>query len=73
MHISDTIIHINQSLTDSERHQLEKQLTNTTGVIAPRFNKQHLFSVAYNPQQISASQLLHMVKDQGYHAQLVGL
>ena len=74
INISDILIHINESLNDQQRSNLEEAVRQDEGVVAPRFNpgKEHLLLVAFNPDITSASTLLNKVQSFGYNAQLVG-
>ena len=69
----DTLIHIDQSLDSEQQHALEAALRNERGVVAPRFNRDHLLVVAYDGEATSAKALLSAIHDHGYRAQLVGL
>lgn len=69
----DTMIHIDQSLDSEQQHALEAALRNEPGVVAPRFNKDHLLVVAYDGEATSAKTLLGAIQGHGYRAQLVGL
>ncbi|MES9858722.1 MAG: ATP-binding protein [Sedimenticola sp.] len=73
MQASDIMIHIDENLMGSEQQELETTVRELEGVIAPRFNKEHLFLVSYNPDKINSSELLSTVKASGYKAQLVGM
>jgi hypothetical protein len=74
MNINDVVIHVNEALDAQERHDLEAQMREIDGVIAPRFNDQktHLMIVAYDPDHTSTIALLDAVRGQGYHAQHCG-
>jgi hypothetical protein len=74
MNINDVVIHVNEALDSQARHNLEDQMYAIDGVIASRFNerRQHLMIVAYDPDHISARDLLDQVIRQGYHAQHCG-
>lgn len=74
MNISDTMIHINESLTIEQRSTLEEQLRDIEGVVAPRFSadKTHLLLVAFVPEKTSSFALLNKARSAGYTAQLVG-
>jgi len=69
----DTMIHVNELLNPQQRTQLESLIREIQGVIAVRFNKPHLLLVAYDRQCTHSSQLLTVVKNQGYQAQLVSI
>ena len=71
--LCDTIIHINDTLNQEQKRALEERMRQIPGVIAPRFNKEHLLSLFYNSEGLSAQTLLATVQQQGYQAQLVGL
>jgi len=73
MHTPDITIHINQELDREKREELELSMRRIDGVIAPRFNLQHLLVVLYNSEKTSTSVLLDAVRGKGYQAQLVGL
>jgi hypothetical protein len=74
MNVSDILIHINDTLSDRQRENLEEVMRQVDGVVAPRFNpgKDHLLLVAFNPDVTSSAALLDRVKSAGYRAQLVG-
>lgn len=76
MHISDTLIHVQQALPPEARLHLENRLRDMPGVIAPGFGpegREHLLLVVYDPEEICARTLLDEVQEQGYEAALVGL
>lgn len=75
MHISDTLIHINDFLTPPQRWALEEDLRAVAGVVAPRFGpgKDHLLLIAYDPGRTSATALLGKVREHGCRASLIGL
>jgi len=74
MNISDILIHINESLSEQQRKDLEESVRQVEGVVAPRFNpgKEHLLLVAFNPDVASIATLLTKVQSFGYNAQLIG-
>lgn len=74
MNVSDILIHINDTLSDLQRENLEDAMRQIDGVVAPRFNpgKDHLLLVAFNPELTSSAALLDRVQSAGYRAQLVG-
>lgn len=75
MHVTDMLIHVNETLGANERESLQTELRKLSGVIAPRFNRAtpHLLLVSYNPQAVDSVSLLNRVKADGYHVQLVGM
>ena len=73
MQTSDIIIHVDENLDKGEKLELENKLRELEGVIAPRFNKEHMLLVSYNPEKVSSSDLLGTVTAKGYSAQLIGM
>ena len=75
MNVVDVLIHVNESLDNQQRVQLEQTMRDLDGVIAPRFNPEHphLMLVAFNPQHVQSKVLLQQVESVGYHAQLIGV
>lgn len=73
MNVSDVTIHVNERLDSQARSSLEEDMRQVDGVIAPRFSPghEHLMIVAFNPDRVQASVLLHRVQASGYRAQLV--
>jgi hypothetical protein len=74
MDISDIMIHIDASLSATQRAGLEEAIRLRAGVVAARFNpgKDHLLVVAFDPAQVRPAALLADTRAQGYTAQLVG-
>ena len=74
MTLNDVVIHVNETLDPQARHDLEEQMRNIDGVIAPRFNdrRTHLMMVAYDADRIRANTLLEAMYRQGYTAQSCG-
>jgi hypothetical protein len=75
MHISDVMIHVDESLNDEARDALEASMREIEGVVAPRFNagKTHLLMIAYDPGKTTTAVLLEKTRAAGYTAQLVGM
>ncbi|MCU7834386.1 MAG: hypothetical protein KZQ83_03950 [gamma proteobacterium symbiont of Taylorina sp.] len=67
------MIHVRDNLNNTQKHNVESQLREIEGVIAPRFNKEHLLVIYFNSEKTKSSILLNMVQSSGYKAQLVGL
>jgi hypothetical protein len=69
-----TIIHIDETLTDDQLENVERQLSDASGVIAACVHKKarHLMVVDYDPNFVSSGSLLHTLQDQGLHAELIG-
>ncbi len=73
MQASDIMIHVSNNLDFQEKQLIEDKLRAIDGVIAPRFNKDHLLLIYFNNNKTQSSVLLNTVKSIGYKAQLVGL
>jgi len=73
MQASDIMIHVSNNLDFQEKQLVEDKLRAIDGVIAPRFNKDHLLLIYFNNNKTQSSVLLNTVKSIGYKAQLVGL
>ena len=71
----DVTIHIDETLEEARRPQLVAKIREQEGVVAVGHHdeKPHLMIVEYNPDKTSSSQLLEAVKDEGLHAELIGL
>jgi len=72
---SDILVHIGESLDDSNIHKLEKQISFEPGVYSACVNEKarHLMLVDYDPETVRASQILSHIKQRGLHAELIGL
>jgi hypothetical protein len=73
MQATDIMIHVSDNLSTDQKFNVESQLREIEGVIAPRFNKDHLLVIYFNQDKTTSSILLNMVQSSGYQAQLVGL
>ena len=75
MNISDTMIHINESLSKEALSSLEDAMREVDGVVSPRFNtgKEHLLLIAYDADKTNTGVLLEKTRAAGYTAQLVGM
>jgi len=73
--LADVIVHIDESLPKEQRGQIEEQLRTLDGIVSVHNpdDRPHLAVVQYNPDLSSSEAILEMVKDQGVHAELVGL
>ena len=71
----DVMIHIDPETTHEQRDSLRDSILKNNGVDAAAYHddKPHLMIVEYDPDVISSQQLLHVVTQQGCHAELVGL
>ena len=75
MNIIDILVHIRTNLNGEDRDNVEQELRQLDGIIAPRFTEhnEHLLVVAYNPAKLNTGGLLEKVTAMGLDARLVGL
>ncbi|MHB1292631.1 MAG: hypothetical protein ACYCY5_10675 [Sulfuricella sp.] len=74
MNLCDVLVHINEALTAEQKGELEEDMRDLPGVVAPRFNpgQDHLMLVAFNSDRVNYALLLGRVRAHGYQAQLIG-
>ncbi len=75
IHIADVMIHIDEILPRESLAKIEDDLRRNECVISASVpaGKEHLMRVAYNPQCVSATDILAKIGQNGLHAELVGL
>jgi hypothetical protein len=73
--LTDVMIHIDETLPAETRAEVEGRLRAVDGVVSVKNpdSKPHLTIVEYRPDKTDAQALLRGVREQGYHAELVGL
>ena len=73
--LTDVTVHIDETLDDLELSNLENAIRNDRGVVSVGHNEKdkHLVVVMYNPDEIKGTDILHRVRDQGFHGELIGL
>ncbi len=71
----DIIIHVDENIDHDHREALTDKVRGVSGVVAVRLDdaKPHLMIVEYDPDAIKAIDVLNCVKEDGVHAELVGL
>ena len=71
----DITIHIDETIEKSRRPELVDTVRQQDGVVSVGYHdeKPHLMIIEYNPEKISSKTLLQTIKDQGLHAELIGL
>jgi hypothetical protein len=74
MNLCDVLVHIDETLSAAQKNELEEDMRELPGVVAPRFNpgQDHLMLVAFNSDQVNYASLLGRVQAHGYSAQLIG-
>ncbi|MDH5765563.1 MAG: hypothetical protein OEZ38_06050 [Gammaproteobacteria bacterium] len=73
--ITDVMLQIDGNIDTNHRHQLETYMKQQVGVTSLGYhdNKQQLMMVGYNPECITAADLLTRVKFSGVQAELINL
>lgn len=73
--IADVLVHIDESLSRDALEKLEDAVRADECVVSAEVpaGKMHLMLVAYNPQCTTGKKILLKVREQGVHAELVGL
>jgi hypothetical protein len=71
---TEVVIHINETLDDTQRQDLMATVAEVGGVAESEFcpSRFHLMLVAYDPESTSSRAILDQVQAQGLHAQLIG-
>jgi hypothetical protein len=71
----DVMVHIDESIDEAKRTQVQDSLRGLEGVVAVGFGegKPHLLLVEYNPAQVTSHGVLECVTSLGVHAELVGM
>ena len=73
MNGADIMVHFQEKLDTDQKNAIESQLREIEGVIAPRFNKEHLLLIYYNSEKTDSSVFLNMFKSKGYQVKMVGI
>ncbi|HEY0634913.1 MAG TPA: hypothetical protein VGE00_05985 [Gammaproteobacteria bacterium] len=73
--ISETLIHINETLSEQQRLELLRYLGNRDEAIHAHHHTEdpHLLFVAYDPDESCPRDLVEIIKEQGLHAQVIDL
>jgi hypothetical protein len=71
--MTDVMLHIDEETTHEERERLRDYFLERNGVLTADYKDTapHLMIVGYDPEGITANELLASVQRQGYHAELV--
>lgn len=74
MHVSDMVMHINNTLGADSRRNIEKALTGNSGVLHARFNEKrpHLMLVSYDTDATTSFEILAQMSSQQLCAERVG-
>ncbi len=71
---ANAVVHINESLSAEQVHDIERELTGVRGVVSAcaHIKTPHLLVVDYDPRSLQASQLVKHIQRSGLHAALIG-
>lgn len=71
---ANVVVHIDETLTAHEIHEIEKGLSGYNGIISACVHEKtpHLMVVDYDPNTVTSATLLSFVAGNGVHAELVG-
>lgn len=71
----DVTLHIDEDLNAEQRETINESLRALDGVVSVHNPEKtpHLTIVEYDPDENSSKKILQRVKDQGAHAEIVGL
>lgn len=73
--LADVLMHIDENTTHEAREELRDELLSMEGVMAASYHdeKPHLIVLAYDPDVINSSAFIETAREQGLHAELIGL
>ena len=73
--MSDITVHIDETLAEDRRASLSDKIRTHAGVqnVRQTPSAPHLLVVDYDPGQVHSDQILAWVRDEGVHAELLGL
>ena len=73
--LADVTIHVDEDLGPERRAEIEARLREIDGVVSVHNpdNRPHLSVVEYNPDKVGSDMLLRIYKNEGVHAELIGL
>ncbi len=74
MHITDMVMHVDNTLEENSRRNVEKTLTGQKGVIHAHFNERrpHLMLVSYDTERTSSFEILSGMTGQSLCAERIG-
>ncbi len=73
--LADVTLHIDEALSKERRADVETSLRGIEGVVSVHNSDKtpHLTIVEYNPKNTNSAAILACVKEQGVHAELIGI
>ena len=74
MHITDMVMHVDNSLGENSRRNIERAITGQSGVVHAHFNERrpHLMLVSYDPARTSSFEVLAQMMGQQLRAERIG-
>ncbi|MDH3979172.1 MAG: ATP-binding protein [Gammaproteobacteria bacterium] len=74
MHVTDMVMHIDNTLGTDSRRNVERTITGNKGVVEAHFNEKrpHLMLVSYDTDRTSSFEILAQVTGQQLGAERVG-
>ena len=74
MHITNLVMHVDNTLAEPSRRSVEKILTGQRGVIHAHFNENrpHLMLVSYDTDRTSSFEILAGISEQSLCAERIG-
>ncbi len=71
----DVTLHLDENLTHNDRETLRDRILAYKGVEAADYTDAtpHLMIIEYNPAVADSSEFISLAKEQGVHAELIGL
>ena len=75
INLVDVTVHIDENLSPEVRITIEDSIRALDGVVSVHGSAKtpHLTIVQYNPEAMDSQKILKRIKDQGAHAELIGL
>ena len=73
--IADVVIHIDETLSHERLKEISDTIRGLDGVVSAgaQDNTPHLLTVLYNPDNVNSQEILGRVKNEGCHAELIGI
>lgn len=75
MNRCDLVVHVDETLQQTQQQTLETRLQDLPGVMSAHFSHKHphLMTVAYDCERMEAVEILGRITSQGWHAQTLGM
>lgn len=73
--IADIVVHIDETLSHERLKEISDTIRGLDGVVSAgaQDNTPHLLTVLYNPDNVNSQEILDSVKNEGCHAELIGI